>query len=94
MLDQLTGRSVTSWIHVDPVLAGSLERASRAIARLDQALVGHPLLPAFLYRTRLEAVRRQAAVDLPCALQFVPLEFSGSVIFSLTCRAAHFRMRR
>ncbi len=34
-----------------------------AMARLDQALVGHPLLPAFLYRTRLEAVRRQAAVD-------------------------------
>jgi hypothetical protein len=32
-------------------------------ARVDQALTGHPLLPAFLYRTRLEAVRRQAAVD-------------------------------
>jgi hypothetical protein len=30
---------------------------------LDQALDGHPLLPAFLYRTRLEAVRRQAAID-------------------------------
>jgi hypothetical protein len=63
MLDQLTPRPVTSWIRVDPVLAGSLERASRAIARLDQALDGHPLLPAFLYRARLEAVRRQAAVD-------------------------------
>jgi hypothetical protein len=63
MLDQLIHRPVTSWIRVDPALAGSLERASRAIARLDQALDGHPLLPAFLYRARLEAVRRQAAVD-------------------------------
>ena len=44
-------------------LLGALERASAAIARLDQALDGHPLLPAFLYRARLEAVRRQAAVD-------------------------------
>jgi hypothetical protein len=63
MLDQLTPRPVTSWIRVDPTLAGTLERSSRAIARLDQALDGHPLLPAFLYRVRLEAVRRQAAVD-------------------------------
>src|ERR1700689_5406131 len=51
------------WIRVDPALAGTLERASRAIARLDQALDGHPLLPAFLHRARLDAVRRQAAVD-------------------------------
>src|ERR1019366_6427930 len=63
MLDQLTPRPVTSWIRVDPALAGTLERASRAIARLDQALDGHPLLPAFLYRIRLEAVRRQASID-------------------------------
>ena len=33
------------------------------------------------------------SVDLPYALQFVPLEFSGSVTFSLTCRAARFRMQ-
>jgi hypothetical protein len=46
-----------------PDLLASLERASGAIARLDQALDNHPLLPAFLYRARLEAVRRQAAVD-------------------------------
>src|SRR4029077_16227995 len=51
------------WIRVDPELVGTLERASRAIARLDQALDGHPLLPAFLYRVRLEAGRRHAAVD-------------------------------
>jgi len=63
MLDQPIPGPVTTWIRVDPALAGSLERASRAIARLDQALDGHPLLPAFLYRARLEAVRRQAAVD-------------------------------
>ncbi len=63
MLNQLIGRPAASWIRVDPALAGSLERAARATARLDQALDGHPLLPAFLYRARLEAVRRQAAVD-------------------------------
>ncbi|MGE4529437.1 MAG: hypothetical protein AB7D00_13815 [Rhodospirillaceae bacterium] len=45
------------------VLAGALAGAAAAIARLDQALAGHPLAQAFLYRTRLEAVRRQAAVD-------------------------------
>jgi hypothetical protein len=63
MLDRRTGQSSGSWVSVDPALAGTLERAARAIARLDQALEGHPLLPAFLYRARLEAVRRQAAVD-------------------------------
>ena len=38
-------------------------QAAAALARLDQALAGHPLLPAFLHRARLDAVRRQAAVD-------------------------------
>ncbi len=47
----------------DPRLAGALEHAAAAIARLDQALAGHPLATAFLYRVRLEAVRRQAGVD-------------------------------
>ena len=47
----------------DAGLLAALERASGAIARLDQALDNHPLLPAFLYRARLEAVRRQASVD-------------------------------
>ena len=46
-----------------PEAIGALERAAAAIARLDQALAGHPLLPAFLHRARLDAVRRQAAVD-------------------------------
>ena len=47
----------------DPMaLAGALAAAA-AIARLDQALAGHPLAQAFLYRARLEFVRRQAAVD-------------------------------
>jgi hypothetical protein len=64
LLDQLLlAPTVSSGIRVDPKLAGGLESAARAIARLDQALDGHPLLPAFLYRARLEAVRRQAAVD-------------------------------
>ena len=48
---------------LDPALAGALAFGAGAFARLDQALAGHPLLPAFLHRSRLEAVRRQAAVD-------------------------------
>ena len=48
---------------IGPETIGALERAAAAIARLDQALAGHPLLPAFLHRARLDAVRRQAAVD-------------------------------
>jgi len=51
----------------DPALFAAHERAAGAIARLDQALDHHPLLPAFLHRARLEAVRRQAAVD-GCAI--------------------------
>ena len=41
----------------------ALAEASAAIARLDQALASHPLRQAVLHRSRLEAVRRQAAVD-------------------------------
>jgi len=63
MLDHPPSRSGFAGLRVDPALAGALERAARAIARLDQALRDHPLLPAFLYRARIEAVRRQAAVD-------------------------------
>ena len=48
----------------DPmVLAAALARAASAVARLDQALAGHPLAQAFLHRARLAAVREQAAVD-------------------------------
>ncbi len=43
--------------------AAALERAAGAIARLDGALANHPLAPAWAYRARLDAVRRQAAVD-------------------------------
>ena len=43
--------------------AASLERAAAAIARLNSALAAHPLAPAWAYRARLDAVRRQAAVD-------------------------------
>ena len=49
--------------HLDPALAGALARAAGAFARLDQALGSHPLLPAFLHRVRLDAVRHQAAAD-------------------------------
>ncbi len=44
-------------------IAGALERAAAAIAKLDALLAGHPLTPAWLWRSRLEAVRRQAAAD-------------------------------
>jgi hypothetical protein len=47
----------------DPALTAAVAEAAAAIARLDEALANHPLRPAFLYRARLEAVRRQAAVD-------------------------------
>jgi hypothetical protein len=44
-------------------LAARLETAARAVARLDSALARHPLAPAWAWRARLDAVRRQAAVD-------------------------------
>jgi hypothetical protein len=44
-------------------IAGALDRAAAAIARLDALLAGHPLTPAWAWRSRLEAVRRQAAAD-------------------------------
>jgi hypothetical protein len=47
----------------EPALTAALAEAAAAIARLDEALAAHPLRPAFLYRARLDAVRRQAAVD-------------------------------
>jgi hypothetical protein len=50
-------------VPASPGLFVALERAAGAFARLDQALADHPLRAAFLYRVRLEAVRRQAAVD-------------------------------
>ena len=56
--------SLTRTAAPDPmVLASALADAAAGIARLDQALAGHPLAQAFLYRARLEAVRRMAAVD-------------------------------
>lgn len=48
---------------VTPGMARALVAAAGAVARLDQAIGRHPLLPAFLHRFRLDAVRRQAAVD-------------------------------
>ena len=44
-------------------LAGALEHAASAIARLDALSAGHPLLSAWLWRSRLEAVRRHAGCD-------------------------------
>ena len=47
----------------DQDLTTALAAAAAAIARLDEALANHPLRLAFLYRARLDAARRQAAVD-------------------------------
>jgi hypothetical protein len=44
-------------------LAAALEHAAAAIARLDALSTGHPLLSAWLWRARLEAVRRHAPCD-------------------------------
>jgi hypothetical protein len=44
-------------------LAADLEPAAAALARLDSVLASHPLAPAWAYRARFDAVRRQAAVD-------------------------------
>ena len=44
-------------------LATALEHAAAAIARLDALSTGHRLLSAWLWRARLEAVRRHAACD-------------------------------
>jgi len=63
MLDTPLNPRRGATLPVEPALFAAHERAAAAIARLDQALDHHPLLPAFLHRTRLEAVRRQAAVD-------------------------------
>lgn len=63
MLDTLLNPRRDATLSPDAALFAAHERAAGAIARLDQALDHHPLLPAFLHRARLEAVRRQAAVD-------------------------------
>jgi hypothetical protein len=55
--------TAVSRAEADAAVAASLARAAGAIARLDQALAMHPLLPAVLYRARLAAARRAAVVD-------------------------------
>jgi hypothetical protein len=50
-------------LQLETALLVGLSRAGTAFGRLDQALQNHKLTPAFLYRARLEAVRRQAMVD-------------------------------
>jgi hypothetical protein len=63
MLESLFRTDRPAPVAFDAKALRALERASGAIARLDQALDDHPLRTAFLYRARLEAVRRQASVD-------------------------------
>jgi len=56
-----------AWLETErttaPALAAALAAAAASMARLDEALRGHPLDRAFLHRARLDAVHRQAAVD-------------------------------
>jgi hypothetical protein len=44
-------------------VAGAVEHAAGLIARLDSALVAHPLRSAWAWRAGLDAIRRQAAID-------------------------------
>lgn len=52
-----------TWGAPSPAAIGALARAATAVGKLDQALDNHPLLPAVLYRARLDAVRQMAASD-------------------------------
>ncbi len=63
MLDDLISPAARKPFPTSPALAGAIQHAAAAFARLDQALENHPLRAAFLYRVRLDAVRCQAAVD-------------------------------
>src|ERR1700758_1210437 len=56
-------RDLSETLAERPPVASSLERAAGAVARLDSALAGHPLAPAWAWRARLDAIRRQAMVD-------------------------------
>jgi hypothetical protein len=58
MLDDLISPAARKTFPASPALAGALEHAAASFARLDQALQNHPLRAAFLYRVRLDAVRR------------------------------------
>ncbi|WP_183117570.1 hypothetical protein [Gluconacetobacter azotocaptans] len=69
-----------------PGWGAALSGAALAFGRLDQALHGHPLLPAALHRLRLDAVRRQATVDghaidpwhLAAVLEHLPLRLGDA----------------
>src|ERR1700751_2243128 len=56
-------RDLSETLAERPPVASSLERAAGAIARLASVLAQHPLAPAWAWRARLDAIRRQAAVD-------------------------------
>ena len=48
---------------IDLHVCGVLTNTAGTLARLDQVLSNNPLLPAIIYRSRLEAVRHMAAAD-------------------------------
>jgi len=66
-------------------LSIALEKAGLVIGRLHQAMLGHTLAPAVIHRARLDAVRRQAAVDghmidpwhLAALIENLPLRLHG-----------------
>jgi hypothetical protein len=94
MLDDLIPPAKRTTFPASPALAGALARAAAAFARLDQAMQNHPLRAAFLYRVRLEAVRRQAAVDgqsidpwhLAAVLEGLRLRMDGALRIIDRCR--------
>lgn len=59
---------------LDPRLSRALERSALALGRLDNALSGHPLAPAWRHWTRLEAAARHAAID---GLAVDPMRLAG-----------------
>jgi hypothetical protein len=65
-----------------PQLLAAVARASASIARLDYALASHPLLPAVLYRARLDAARRAAAVDGQAAEQALAIASGATALIA------------
>jgi hypothetical protein len=64
-------------------LVVALAGATAAVTRLDVALAGHPLARAFLYRARLDAVRRRAAPGTGQVARRSP-HFSRSNVLQMT----------
>ena len=86
----------------DPALLAALAAASAAVARLDAVVSLHPLREALLHRARLDAARRQAAVDgflidpwhLAAVLEGLPLRAMRDSTRVMDAGALHDAARR